>query len=454
MSEDALPIVQGFEEFEREVAPIVAPPWQSRFGAVPWRDLDAPGPQHEWLVKGLLTEGELSMLAGASQSGKSFLMIDLAMSIARGEPWFGRPVKRGGVIYQAGEGASGLRRRRLPAYRQENGLSLQEDIPFVLLPAKVNLWDGEADTDALIQEIEHWRGTFDVPLRLIVIDTLAKAMTGGDEISGKDMGVVIDRCEKIKRVTKAAVVLVHHLNASGEKVRGHTSTVANLDAVLMCRMTERAKAKNEPSVPLKDADGRDIREMVVGKLKDGDTNTPPFRFVLRGVMIGRDADGDPITSCVVQAPNKGAEGETPANDAGLSLSAQAAVFLQSVIAAIEGHGEAPPAELNLPGHTRVVEWKHVREAFAAKSFEGESEDDPERRANTIKKALQRHGALLAKWRVINKGKSDDGRSWIWFTGRKVRGHKLPGTQSGNQDDEPTTPRAGAEPEPDDNSLPF
>lgn len=65
--------------------------------------------KHEWLVKNVLTRGEQAMLVGASQSGKSFLAIDLAFAIARGVPWFGNKTRKGLVVYQAGESAKGVR---------------------------------------------------------------------------------------------------------------------------------------------------------------------------------------------------------------------------------------------------------------------------------------------------------------------------------------------------------
>ena len=87
------------------------PPFVSKFQAIPWDELDASGPAHEWLVKGMLTRGERSMMVGPSQSGKSFVAIDMALSIARGVEYFGRKTLRGGVVYQAGEGGRSISSR-------------------------------------------------------------------------------------------------------------------------------------------------------------------------------------------------------------------------------------------------------------------------------------------------------------------------------------------------------
>ena len=71
----------------------------------------------EYLIKGWLTAGEVSIFAGPSGSGKTFVVLDMAMSIARAVAFLGRyRVNGGGVVYQAGEGAKGLRDKRIPAY--------------------------------------------------------------------------------------------------------------------------------------------------------------------------------------------------------------------------------------------------------------------------------------------------------------------------------------------------
>lgn len=409
--------MKSFEEFEAEVAPIVAPPFRSTFGAVPWSEIDAPGPQHEWLVKGLLTRGELSMLAGPSQSGKSFLAIDLAMSIARGIPWMGRRVRRGGVVYQAGESAKGVRRRRLPAYRIAHALEPTDDIPFVMLSRPVDLYGNADHAPALIAEIKHWGARMSVPLELVVIDTYAAATPGADENSAKDMTVVLARCQKVAEETGAAVLLVHHMNAAGEKPRGHTSIFANLDSVLICRKLELGEGKSAHVAT--DADRREVREISIAKAKDGEADGR-FRFVLRSIQIGADEEGDPITSCIVAEPNRGDEDVDPKKAGGVRVSDDAMVYLRAIDRALAEHGTEAPASLHLPPGHSVVTLDKVREAFNRMTLEGREEGDPVRRDDAIRQARRRHGKKLLKERVIGH-EAIDGVSVMWLTGRRVIG---------------------------------
>src|SRR5262245_4530702 len=77
-----------------------------------------PGAQN-WLVDQLLPAEGLSVLFGRWKSFKSFVLLDLAMAIARGEPWAGRKVRQGATVYVAAEGAAGMR-KRIAAYQARN----------------------------------------------------------------------------------------------------------------------------------------------------------------------------------------------------------------------------------------------------------------------------------------------------------------------------------------------
>lgn len=409
----------SLEQFEAETAHIFAPkPFVSQFNARAWSDLDAQGEAHEWLIKGVVTRGEVAMMAGPSGCGKSFLGLDLAMAICRGERWFGNWTRKGGVIYQAGEGKRGLF-KRLKAYRRENGISLSDPLDFVLMPAALNLYAGDDHTAAFIAECKHWRSTFSQPLELIVVDTFGAATSGADENASRDMGPVLQRCARISEELNATVLLVHHMNAGGTKARGWTGITANIDSVIsVCRLDAK------DGQPIIDNDRRHIREFVTTKQKDGEDGKK-WRFVLPSIEIGRDQDGDPITSCVVRAPNDdGAPGaiDRPA-DAGLKLSDQGEVFLRAINRAIETFGEEASPALSLPSGTKVVRWKHVTAAFAAMGFEGETETDPIKRQNKISQAAKRHGERLMSLRVIMRD-----NPFVWLTGRKVRGFGPAGGQ--------------------------
>lgn len=241
-----------------------------------------PIPAHEfavaaklrWIIKGVLPHAELGVLYGESGSGKSFIALDLAAAIALGNDWRGHKVKQGKVVYVAAEGANGFR-NRLRAYSHQHQLDL-ESLPLHIIHAAPNLLD---KTDALdVAKAILSIGRPD----LVIVDTLAQTMPGGNENGGEDMGRALAHCKGIHRATGALVLLVHHSGKDSSKgARGWSGLRAAADVEL-----EVVRSDQE-------------RMLSVTKQKDGDDGAE-FGFKLVQVTVDIDEDGDDVTSCIVE----------------------------------------------------------------------------------------------------------------------------------------------------------
>lgn len=434
--------VEHLFDLAHAAAPFEPEPYRSQFNAIPWAHLDDPGPEHEWLINGVLTQAEISMIAGPSQSGKSFLALDVAMSVLRGSYWMGCRTRQGGVLYQAGEGQKGLK-KRLRAYRKTNGLNGSDALPFVLLPRRLDLYGSDDHTDAFIAEARHWATTFPVPLELIVIDTWATATPGASEVDGKDVSAVLQRCARIVEATGATVLIIHHMNADGSRVRGHSSILANLENVMLVRHIEGRH----------DGDGRQVREAIIEKNKDGEGGRR-FDFVLPAVEIGRDEDDEPITSCVVTHPNGEGSAEARPRDRGVSITSSQGVLVRAIERAIDENGGPAPNDSGLPRSLTVVEWRSVVDAYERIAFDDadtadESDDDRQKRDERRRQTMQRAGEALLKLGVIGREKP-----WVWFTGKPIKGMR-----KGQKIEEPARPpppepQIPADPIDDDDAMPW
>ena len=81
---------------------------------------------------------------------------------------------------------------------------------FAIAQSPIDLFDGDADTNAvirLVQILEKQRGQ---KVRLIVGDTLARLSAGANENAGQDMGLIVRRFDRIRTETKAHFLLIHH----------------------------------------------------------------------------------------------------------------------------------------------------------------------------------------------------------------------------------------------------
>lgn len=374
-------------DLEPEPAPFV-----SQFGGIAFEQLDEPGPEHAHVIDGLITVGDKSVLGGASQSGKSFLAIHMAMCIATAMSFFGRRILTPGlVIYQAGEGGRGIK-KRFRAWRQHFDIPKDKRVPVYILQSKVDIHSHEGDTAKLIAEIKGIEHIYGMPVVALFIDTLQKAQGMADENSGRDMGTVMANVDRIAdAVPGCHVCLVHHMNAGGTKLRGHTSVYAGVDQVILVS---------------KDPETR-LRTAVLDKQKDEEDGAK-ILFELMQIEIGyRAVDGNPITSCVTLPIGGQLELKVAgaAKDRAVQLTSQQKNILTALKDALVEHGEPPPASLKLPRSiTVVVQFKYWRDCYAAIAADAE--------AQSMKRALTRAGERLYSLGIIGKA-----NPYVWLTGR-------------------------------------
>lgn len=244
----------------------------NRFKLLTDGDLAALPPM-QWRIKGVLPECGLGVLFGPSGSGKSFIALDIAQSVAVGGDWFGHKVKPCNVIYAALEGEGGIA-GRMAAYRLKHGKTAQ-NIHYLIQP--FNLLKSE-DVLELAIEIQAIGGA-----GLVILDTLNRAAPGADENGSKDMSDIISASKNLQALVGGLVLPVHHTGKDASKgLRGHSSLHAALDAAIEVKRN-----------------GDNSREWIIAKSKDGKDGAS-FPFRLEVVQMGIDEEGDEITSCVIE----------------------------------------------------------------------------------------------------------------------------------------------------------
>jgi hypothetical protein len=231
-------------------------------------------------VEELLTEGGASVIYGPSNCGKSFWVLDLAADIATGRPFRGKmEVDQGAVIYVALEGSRGAK-NRIEALKREG--KLPKNAPLFLCFAPVSLLQ-KKHAAKLAATVKHVAKQSGLPCRLVILDTLARAMAGGDENSGKEMGAAVKSMDAIRAATGAHVLLVHHCGKDEARgARGHSCLRAAVDTEI------------EVSRP----EGDSISTVRATKQRDLQIGLP-MPFSLKVVTLGTNRRGKPITSCVV-----------------------------------------------------------------------------------------------------------------------------------------------------------
>jgi hypothetical protein len=231
-------------------------------------------------VEGVAPSGCIFGLVGPWGCGKSFVAVDWAMCAATGRDWQGRKVNGGPVIYITPEGVDDFG-KRTKAWRIARGepecpqnFHLITDAPQVMQPG---------DVEELLRLVE----TMAEPPALIVIDTVARHMVGGDENGQRDMGLFVHGLDRLRKATSATLLVVHHTGKDG-KMRGSTALPGALEVFVEVQKIGEKGAR-----------------LVSGKAKD-EAPFAPIGLIGRVVDLGEvDANGRPRNSLVFDLDTSG-----------------------------------------------------------------------------------------------------------------------------------------------------
>ena len=210
-------------------------------------------PDPVWLVDELIEETGIGVLYAPSGGGKTFVTLDLCCSIVRGLPWFGLDVRPGAVAYVATEGNLAV---RLRAYLKHHDVSATALDELRVLSSSVNLLDGNADVATLVAALVALKAELG-SLSLVVVDTLNRAMPGGNENASEDMGSMVLAASTIREALGCFVLYVHHCGKDESKgSRGHSSLKAAADCEISIeqqgamRIIQAAKVRDAEERPI------------------------------------------------------------------------------------------------------------------------------------------------------------------------------------------------------------
>jgi hypothetical protein len=230
----------------------------------------------DYLVKGIIPCEGVGVAYGPSQSLKSFVTLDLKSHLVRGREWFGRRVKQTGAVYWYGEGEHGIAKRM-------KGWSIENDTNggrLGLFNANVDLL--HTTPKKLLAYFANIKRCYESDtgqrLGMLTFDTLVKAGPGMDELSPGDVTTVLRNAEHVAKELALFVLLVSHTGKDESRgIHGSVRFLTNVDVVL------------------KFEDGL----FTVEKSKDDVIGTR-YEFERKVVTLGKDADGDDVTTLVIK----------------------------------------------------------------------------------------------------------------------------------------------------------
>lgn len=343
------------------------------------------------LIKGVIDRGAFVVMYGDSNSSKTFLGVDMGLCVASGRPWHGKKTRKGLVVYVASEGGRSIV-NRVRAHR-ERFLKDERDVPFAVVPVPVNLLDQDGNVEPLIALIRRLEEQTGLPCELVVIDTLAESMPGGDESGSKDMGTAVAAVQQIRRELECSVILIHHCGKDAARgARGWSGLRAATDTEIEVSNMGDLYFQAKPTKQ---------RDYAMGE---------PFSYRLDVIEIGEDEDGDIVTTCVVVPVDAGVIPEQKPKG---KLNDRCRIFEGCIEGLMKTRGRPIPDDVTETSAGEVspgqfgVSIEDVRELFYARIEERDDERDS-KRDNYRQYFRRTKEKLQALKRIQVSG------DWVWF----------------------------------------
>jgi hypothetical protein len=211
------------DAFEKEPkhAPRVT---EKAFSFMPIGDLMSRNIDLKWVINYLLTEGGLSIFAGAPKSGKSTLVRQLVKNVCRGEDFLGHKTKQGEIVYLALEEQDAMLKNDFKR------LGVTKDDP-------ISIHVGGPLTLNAVQDLEEY--LIDKRPLLTIVDTLMDLSQIRNANDYAEVKAAMSRLRKIARDSGTHIICVHHgkkpqdgAPAGGSSILGSTAFFGGVDMAL------------------------------------------------------------------------------------------------------------------------------------------------------------------------------------------------------------------------------
>lgn len=243
--------------------------------------LESQKPEQAWLIRDIWAQSAVGIIGGAPKCCKSWLGLDMAVSVASETPCLGSyPVDLSGtvLIFQAEDTVSAVR-SRIEALCSHRKLDINQLNLFVITAPILRL-DLAADQQKLKRTLSAVRP------RLMILDPLVR-LHRLDENSAADISKLLGFIRELQRTFNMAVVLVHHASKKhraqpGQALRGSSDLHAfgdsnaylarRKDRIVLTLEHRSAKAPDPVEMELmSQKDGSDTHLQIVSPIKGSPT---------------------------------------------------------------------------------------------------------------------------------------------------------------------------------------
>ena len=184
-----------------------------------------------WLIDDIWLAEGTGMIGGMPKTGKTWLAIDMAVSVASGTPFLGRfPAQQGAVVLYSPEGPDRELVERIRQVAAWRGLD-HRDLPIFTVDAKELFLNSPLDQENIIAMVEK------VQPALSIFDPLVECFSG-DENRTDDVNLMTRFLVRLAKQYGHSTVVTHHMVKSGDSMRGAGALLGFGDSYLFLEKTK------------------------------------------------------------------------------------------------------------------------------------------------------------------------------------------------------------------------
>ena len=243
--------------------------------------------EEHWLIEGLWARSAVGIIGGPPKAGKSWLGLDMAVSVASGTRALGHfpTPEKGTVLVYLAEDALPQVRARIEALCRQRGQDIRSLDLHVITAALLRL-DLCGDQDRLARTVEKLRP------RLLLLDPLVR-LHRLDENSASEISGFLGYIRELQRRFDVAVALVHHTSKKqrsqpGQSLRGSSDLHAIGDSNVYLTRSEKHLV-----LTIEHRASRSPEPMLLELVHDADTDATHLRVRAESLSLSHDQQQEP-----------------------------------------------------------------------------------------------------------------------------------------------------------------
>jgi RecA-family ATPase len=198
-------------------------------------ELQATECDNRWLVNSILPASSCIFLLAEPKTGKSFLAIDMALSVVSGKPCLGElmTLETGPVAFYSAEDAPWIVSERLQGLARAKGVTRNELDQLYIFDRSNGIFLDDSES------FERFRSALlNIKPKLVVLDPLAQILCKTQESNARQMADVLRRVRELQVELECTILITHHVRKGGkgsinERSRGSSMVSSFWDGCLL-----------------------------------------------------------------------------------------------------------------------------------------------------------------------------------------------------------------------------